>query len=153
MELKHRFPEKAAPEGLSYIQKFAAGFGIHDMKRAKRLPNTRRALALAEYARDQGKLDEFRQKTMDAHWKEDKDIEDGAVLADIARASGLDPEQALLAADSPSYLRRVDAARLEYKKVGVGGIPTFVLGSEKIEGCRPYEILAEAALRQGAKRR
>ena len=123
------------------------------MKRAKRLPNTRRALAMAEYARDQGKLDEFRERTMAAHWKEDKNIEDTAVLMDLARDSGLDPEQALASADSSLYLSRVDEMRIEYKKVGVGGIPTFVIGSEKIEGCRPYDVLAAAALRAGAKRR
>lgn len=123
------------------------------MKRAKRIPNTRRALALAEYAREQGKLDEFRSMAMDAHWKEDKDIEDSAVLSELARTAGLDPEQALRAADSTEYLSRVDAARVEYKKVGVGGIPTFIIGSETIEGCRPYEALSAAAQRAGAKRR
>ena len=136
-----------------YIQQFAASFGIQGMKRSKRLPNTRRALAVAEFARDQGKLDEFRSLTMEAHWKDGKDIEDSAVLADLAMASGLDPEKALLAADDPAYLRRIDDLRLEYKQVGVGGIPTFVFGTEPVEGCQPYEVLAAAALRSGVSYR
>ena len=134
-----------------YIAQFAAKFGVEGMKRSKRLPNTRRALAMAEFARDQGKLSEFRSGAMDAHWQNDKDIEDSAVLADLALASGLDPEKALLAADDPAYLRRIDDLRLEYKQVGVGGIPTFVFGTEKVEGCQPYEVVAAAALRAGAK--
>ena len=134
-----------------YIHQFAASFGVQGMKRSKRLPNTRRALAVAEFARDNGKQNEFRSFTMEAHWQDGKDIEDRAVLADLAMASGLAPEKALLAADDLAYLRRVDDLRLEYKQVGVGGIPTFVFGTERVEGCQPYEVLAAAALRAGAR--
>jgi predicted DsbA family dithiol-disulfide isomerase len=136
-----------------YIQQFAARFGIHDMIRTKRMPNTRRALAAAEFARDHGKLGEFRARTMDAHWKEGKDIENTTVLRELAAASGLDPEKALEAAADPVYLGRVDAMRTEYKQVGVGGIPTFVFGTEAVEGCQPYEVLAAAALRAGARQK
>jgi predicted DsbA family dithiol-disulfide isomerase len=136
-----------------YIQRFAAQFGIHDMRRSQRMPNTRRALAMAEFAREQGKVDKFRVLTMDAHWKEGRDIEDPSVLRELAAASGLDPEEAIRAADDPVYLGRVDAIRIEYKKVGTGGIPTFVFGQELVEGCQPYEELAAAALRSGASRR
>ena len=141
------------PEHNDYMQQFAARFGVQGMKHSRRIPNTRRALAVAEFARDQGQLDQYRWRTMDAHWKEGKDIEDSAVLAILASASGLDPEKALIAADGPVYLSRLDAMRVEFEKVGVGGIPTFIFGSEPVEGCQPYEVLAAAALRAGAKRR
>jgi predicted DsbA family dithiol-disulfide isomerase len=91
--------------------------------------------------------------TMEAHWQDNKDIEDSAVLADLVMASGLDPEKALLAADAAAYLRCVDELRLEYKQEGVTGIPTFVFGTERVEGCQPYEVLAAAALRAGTKYR
>ncbi len=133
------------------MSQFAAGFGVQGMKRLKRMPNTRRALAMAEFARDWGRLNEFRSNTMEAYWKEGKDIEDGAVLADLAMASGLEPEKALLAADDASYLKRVDDLRLEFQQVGVNGIPTFVFGTESIEGCQPYDVLVAAAFRAGAK--
>lgn len=136
-----------------YIQRFAASFGVYDMKSPERMPNTRRALAIAEFARDQGRLKEFCALTMDAHWKEGKNIEDNTVLKEVAASAGLDPENAILATDDATYLKRVDALRVEYKQVGVGGIPTFVFGNEVIEGCRPYDVLAAAALRGGAKPR
>ena len=136
-----------------YIQKFAASFGVHGMRRTTRVPNTRRALAVAEFARDQGKLDTFRSLTMDAHWKEGQDIEDTAVLRDLATASGLEPDRAILAADDPAYFKRLANIRREYKRLPVGGIPTFDFGTEQIEGCQPYEVIAHAALRAGAKRR
>ena len=135
------------------MQQFAARFGVEGMKRSRRTPNTRRALAVAEFARDQGKLDEFRTRAMDAHWQDSLDIEDSAVLAELAKASGLNSEKALLAAEDLTYLRRIDDQRLEYKQVGVGGIPTFVFGNEKVEGCQPYGVLAAAALRAGARQK
>ena len=153
IELKRRHLNETNPETTSYIVQFAAAFGINDMKRAQKMPNTRRALAMAEFARDQGKLNEFCSLTMDAYWKDGKDLEDSTVLSGMATASGLNPEKALLAADDQLYLKRVDDIRLEYKQVGVGGIPTFVFGKEMVEGCQPYQVLAAAALRAGAKPR
>ena len=150
MELALLHPNQKSDMG-SYIQKFAARFGINDMAQTTRLPNTRRALAMAEYARDQRKLTEFRSRTMNAHWQEGKDIEDTAILRSLVVGSGLDPEKALMAADDPAYLKRVDDTRHEFKKVGTGGIPTFIFGTEIVEGCAPYENLAAAARHAGAK--
>jgi predicted DsbA family dithiol-disulfide isomerase len=151
IELKHRQSDEKQSGKKGYIQEFAEKFGVYDMKPSGRMPNTRLALAVAEFARDQGKIDRFCSLTMDAHWKESKDIENPDVLSDLAAASGLDPEKALLAADDPVYLKRVDDMRLEYKAVGTTGIPTFVFGTEIVKGCQQYGVLAAAALRAGAK--
>jgi len=152
MDLARLHPRQGKSEMGSYILKFAAGFGIHDIKPSSRLPNTRRPLAVAEYARDQGKLDAFRSLVMAAHWKEGRDIEDESVLRNLAAAAGLDPDIAIKAAVDPVYLKRIADTRAEYKKLGVGGIPTFLLGSETVEGCQPYEILADAARRAGIRK-
>lgn len=132
------------------MRQFAAGFGVTDMKRSARMPNTRRALAAAEYARELGLMDRFRALTMDAHWKEGRDIEEPGVLRSLAAAAGMDPDRTMAASEDPVYLGRVDAMRIEYKRVKTGGIPTFVFGAEVVEGCQPYEILAAAARRSGA---
>jgi predicted DsbA family dithiol-disulfide isomerase len=152
--LKRKFPEKASAEHGGYLESFAGRFGVGGLKRPSRLPNTRRALAIAEYARDEGKIDLFRSMVMDARWKEDRDIGDNAVLVDLARSAGLNPDRAMAAADDPLYLARVGAMRVEYKGVGVGGIPTFVFpGVSPVEGCRPYEEVADAAVRSGTRRK
>ena len=72
------------------LQQFAHGFGVTDMKLRDRSPNTRRALAVAEYAREQGKLEAFRQRAMDAHWTQGKDLESDADLRALATEAGLD---------------------------------------------------------------
>jgi predicted DsbA family dithiol-disulfide isomerase len=153
MDLGRLHPRQGKSDMGSYILKFAAGFDIHDIKPSAWLPNTRRSLAAAEYARDQGKLDAFRSLVMDAHWKEGRDIEDETILRSLAAAAGLDADKAINATTDPVYLKRVADTRVEYKKLGVGGIPTFVIGNEIVEGCRPYEILADAARRAGVRKK
>jgi predicted DsbA family dithiol-disulfide isomerase len=55
----------------------------------------------------------------------------------------------------------VDGARRRARAAGITGIPTFelspagtdVLRPTRVVGCQPYEVLAEAARRVGARRR
>ena len=149
------------------LRRFAGQFGV-TMHLADHLPNTRRALALAEVARDQGRLDALRDAAMDAHWRDGRDIEDTAVLADLAASAGLTAD-AITAMDSPPMVARVAAMGREAQRWGVTGIPTYFLlpdgwepGVEatkdsprpvKIVGCQPYETVLAGCMRAGIARR
>lgn len=147
------------------LAQFAAGFGVTGLQPSQHIPNTRRALAVAELARDAGRLLPFREAAMDAHWRDGRDLEDLDVLASLAQATGLDPDAARAAADSPAYQRRVDDLREEAGAMGVSGIPTFIFGVAPptpgarpsrgvgVVGCQPWEALQAAAMRAGARRR
>jgi predicted DsbA family dithiol-disulfide isomerase len=134
-------------------KRFAATFGVHDFQPPDWLTNSRMALAIAEHARDVGRLEPFRQAAMQAHWREGKNLENREHLAVIAATAGLEPEAALASATDPDLLERVDLRQAEAKKQGVRGIPTFAFGAERIVGCQPYEAVLAAALRAGAVRR
>ncbi len=136
-----------------YIKRFAARFGINDIQPSARLSNTRRALAMAEFARDQMRLDIFRSRVMDAYWKEGANIEDDDILHKLAITSGLDPGSALAATSNQVYLQRIDQTRRDYKKLQVGGIPAFIFPAETVEGCQPYPVIVEAATNSGATRK
>ena len=135
------------------LEQFAHGFGVMDMKLRERSPNTRRALAVSEYAREQGKLEDFRQLAMDAHWRKGMDLESDADLRTLATEAGLDADAAVAASKDPKYLARVDARREQAEEVGITGIPTFVIGNRAVVGCQPYETLAKFAEMCGAKPR
>lgn len=137
----------------AHLQRFAASFGVEHLHSPDRSPNTRDALALAEHARDQGKLHPARRALMDAFWRRGEDLEDRAVLRRCAEEAGLDPEAALAAVSDPAITARVDAMGREAARAGVTGIPTFVMGGRRVVGCQPYEVLAAAAEAAGAKRR
>jgi len=136
-----------------YLLEFARAQGIVGMVVPAHKPNTRRALALAEWARDQGRLHEIRTGLMDAYWRSGLDIEDDGVLAGVARAAGLDGEAALPGSLAPRILARVAAMGREAAAAGVTGIPTFDVGAERVVGAQPYEVLAGAVVRQGGKAR
>jgi predicted DsbA family dithiol-disulfide isomerase len=123
---------------------FAKSVGIEDMKPNPRLPNTRRVLAMAEFARDQGKLHPFREAAMGGYWRRGKDLEDDAALREIAAKVGLDPEAAVAAGRDPKYLAKVDAAREDAHRHGVNAIPTFFINGYRIVGAQPYEVLKGA---------
>lgn len=144
MPITALFPANAVDRIRTQLLGFAAGFGVQGMRFNERLPNTRRALAMAEYAREQGKVDPFRLAAMDAYWREGKDLENDAHLEEVARAAGLDVAAAMAAGHDPVYLAKVDAQRVEANSRGVRGIPTFFTGSQKVVGCQPYEVLAAA---------
>ena len=138
---------------LGYVRSFASGFGIRDLVPPLRLASTRRAHAVAQHARDAGRLAAYRVAAFDAYWRQRRGIESDDELATLAREAGLDPSAALLAAGAPAVLERVDAAWHAARAAGVTGIPTFELGETRIVGCQRYEVLAEAARRAGARRR
>lgn len=121
---------------------FALTFGVTDFDPPKWLSNTRRALAAAEYAREQGQLEAFKQGAFFANFRDGKDLEQDATLQAIARSAHLDESATLSAADDPTYLRRIDQKQSEARNAGVTGIPTFALGKHRAVGCQPYDRLA-----------
>jgi predicted DsbA family dithiol-disulfide isomerase len=153
MPLTALFPASRIPAVKEQLRQFAARFDVGGIVHPDRLPNTRRVLAMAEYAREHGKLDEFRRAGMEAHWRHEKDLEADADLRAIAESVGLDGAVALAASDDLRYTGQVEAKLAEAHQHGVSGIPTFFIGDEKVVGCQPYEVLQAAAERAGARRR
>lgn len=131
----------------AYMKSFAASFGIIDMVQPDHVPNTRAALAVAELARDHDLLDPFRVAALDAYWREGRDLEDPEVIGSLGSAVGLNPDEAAAAMTDPRYLGRIGRTREEAGAAGVTGIPTFFIGEQKIVGCQPYSVLAEAVER------
>ncbi len=149
MRVTDLFPAARMAEMREFMKSFAARFDV-EMNAPEHLPNTRRALAIAELAREQGRLDAFRDAAMEAHWRGGKDLEDDADLRAIATRAGIDPEAALQAADDQEYQGRVDALHAEAGSSGVTGVPTFFIGDQCVVGCQPYAVIMKAARRAGA---
>lgn len=144
-----------------WLRAFAARFGV-SLVPPERLANTRRAHAAAQRARDLGRLDAYRAAAFDAYWREGRGLETDDDLAAVGVAAGIGGPVAIAASRDPAALARVDAARREARRAGVTGIPTFVFEPPggaaeqgtpaRVVGCQPYEVLAEAAKRAGARR-
>jgi predicted DsbA family dithiol-disulfide isomerase len=153
MRLDERFPPQRLAQMAEYMKSFAAQFGIDDFRQRERTPNTRRALALAEVARDEGRLDEYRNRAMEAHWRDGMDLENDDDLRKIAREAGLSDNAVERSKTDPQYMDRIDEIREEAGRIGVQGIPTFVIGRYGLSGCQPYEVFVDFATQAGAPRR
>lgn len=165
MRVTDMFGEQRVAAFRGQLEQAAARVGV-PLGQPTRIPNSRRALALAEQARDAGTLQVARNALMDAHWLHARDIESDAVLAEVAALSGLDPVAAVAACDSPRWQARVDAMRAEAAAWGVTGIPTFFFLPDgwtvdgmhgwtgpqplRVVGAQPLPLLRDAVRRIGA---
>jgi predicted DsbA family dithiol-disulfide isomerase len=132
-----------------YLVEFARAQGVPGMVVPAHKPSTRKALALAEWARGQGRLHQVRTGLMDAYWREGLDLEDDRVLTRVAVGAGLEGAAAIRGSREREILERVADMGRAAARAGVTGIPTFDIGEERVVGAQPYEVLAGAARRVG----
>jgi predicted DsbA family dithiol-disulfide isomerase len=151
--LSSLFPGVHLPSLHERTKKFAEQFGVTNFQPPDRIQNSRRALAVAELARERDVLVPYKKAAFEAHWRRGEDLEADAVLEKLATAVGLEAHAALAASDDPTYLARVDEKQAEARRNGVSGIPTFFFGNRRVVGCQPFEVLASAAEQAGVPRR
>lgn len=165
MDLSQMFPASKVREMQARLQDVADGLGV-EIHARDHAPSTKPALALSEFARQHGRLDAFRSLAMDAHWKEGRDIEDRAVLRDLAESAGLDADAAIAFLDDAAVPQLLRRQREQAQAWGVTGIPTWFMlpdGWEpehgipesgprpvRVVGCQPLEIVEKAAGMAGA---
>ena len=94
----------------------------------------------------QGKLVPYATRVFEAYWGHDRDITQEDVLAEIAAASGLDPDQmaAAMAADDIKIELRENTQELA--KRGGYGSPTFFVGGDDMYFGNDRMPLIKAAL-------
>jgi predicted DsbA family dithiol-disulfide isomerase len=153
-DLSTMFPSDQIEMFSLSINRLAVDQGVGEMILGKRAPNTRAALAVAEYARDHKKLFPFKDAMMAAYWRDGLDIEDDTVVTQALQSVGLDVVEGLAAGVDDLFLERVDAMRIESHAAGVTGIPTMIFDSgEKIVGAQRWEVFVDTANHAGISRR
>jgi predicted DsbA family dithiol-disulfide isomerase len=112
------------------------------LKFSKKLPNTRLALFIAEFAKKEGnsKFDQYHKLVMEKYWKEGVDVGDLSVLLDICASIGLDREkvQEYIQSDEPLNILR-DTSN-ELGAIGINGVPSFKIGGKFIVGAQPLDV-------------
>lgn len=117
------------------------------MERIEKASNTRDAHRLAWLAEKQGRQPALVEVLFRAYFTEGKNLGDHGVLRACAAEAGLDAARvdALLASDEG--LTQVLALEERAFRLGIQGVPAFVVGGEPIlSGAQPPEVIA-AALR------
>jgi predicted DsbA family dithiol-disulfide isomerase len=113
------------------------------------VPNTHRAMVLAEVARDAGAETHKRVHAaiFDAYFGRGLDIGSADVLLPIAEEHGLDPAEVRRAWDEGTFEPRLDEFHDFAHRLGVTMTPSALVCDELLIGTHPYRQLAEAAER------
>ena len=134
---------KAAHERLEAL---GASNGIaFQFDNIQRSPNTLNAHRLIRWANEAGVQDAVVSALFQAYFEDGLDIGDTAVLAFIAGKAGMDSD--LISARLESDLDRdsVQAEIAEAGRIGVTGVPFFILEQKlAVSGAQPSEVLMDA---------
>ncbi|MFX1567548.1 MAG: DsbA family protein [Promethearchaeota archaeon] len=133
------FPKGYLEMAFANVKRLADEDGLQ-LKFADKLPNSRLALFISEFARKQGKFEEFHKLVLEAYWLEGKDIGDKSFLLDLAESVGLDKDEIknYLETDEPSNILRETLKEL--RTYGINGVPTFIIEDRFIIGAQPYKV-------------
>jgi 2-hydroxychromene-2-carboxylate isomerase len=96
--------------------------------------NSLKANRLGLVAAEHGRIAPFSHLTFRAVFADGRDISDPGVLAELARAVGLDPEQALAKAETQEIKDALRRNTDEAIARGAFGAPTFFVGEEMFFG-------------------
>ena len=134
------------------LKQMAQAAGL-EMVQPEVIPNSRRALEATEYAREQGKQEDFHRVVFRRFYGEGQNINDWKVLRAAASEVGLDPEAMERETERGKYHETVQAQIEEAQALGVTGVPTYVLDDKyAIVGAQPYPAFERvlARLQAGA---
>ena len=81
---------------------------------------------------------------LQSHWRDDSDLSDGAMLAGLGNALGLDGAALLLAADTPEIRGAYAANTQEAIERSVFGSPTYFVDGDMFYGQDRLELVERA---------
>jgi predicted DsbA family dithiol-disulfide isomerase len=124
--------------------------GLPFARELTKVSNSRRALMLAELARDRGVLHELHPRLFDASWVRDRDLGDEDVLVEEGMSVGLDRDEILAALSNGEYARRVAEQTDAALELGAGGVPAWVIDERfLIPGAQPHDVFDRVLERIG----
>lgn len=130
------------------VAAIAAEVGLDYDFDALRPTNTRRAHQVLHLAKDRGVQSEATERLLRAHFVEGRHLGRDDELAELATDVGLDADEVRAALADQRYDAAVEADVAEARRLGIGGVPFFVLdGRYGISGAQPADAFS-AALRQ-----
>ncbi|MFW9951067.1 MAG: DsbA family protein [Candidatus Thorarchaeota archaeon] len=133
------FPKEYLEMAFANVKRLADQDGLK-LKFSGRLPNSRLAHYISEFARKKGKFQEFHKLVLEAYWLEGKDIGDKKLLLDLAKSVGLNEKEIENYLNTNEPFNAVQDSLKEVRKYGLNGVPAFLIEDKLIFGAQPYEV-------------
>lgn len=145
--------ELQARYGSGFSERLNAMFdeaGLPHAERLDRVPNSRRALALGELARDRGRLADLHPRLFDAYWARGLDIGSDKVLRQEGLAAGLQEVEITTALGDEGYAQRIAQETEQAISIGAGGVPAWVIDRRLlVPGAQPHDVFEQVMTRLG----
>lgn len=148
------WPAERVQASNGQLQALGKPYGIDYNFAANRVVNTRKAHELLHYAKAHGRQAEVKERLLQAHFSEGAHVGRIATLADIALAAGLDRDDAMRALQSGAYAAAVDEDIATASRLGITGVPFFVIdGRYGLSGAQEPGTFLQALERAAASTR
>jgi predicted DsbA family dithiol-disulfide isomerase len=132
------FPKGYLEMAFVNVKRLAEEDGLN-LKFSEKLPNSRLALYISEFARKKGKIEEFHKLVLEAYWLEGKDIGNKDLLLDLAESVGLNRNEIEAYLDTDEPYNAIQKSLKELRRYGINGVPSFLIEDKLIIGVQPYE--------------
>jgi predicted DsbA family dithiol-disulfide isomerase len=124
--------------------------GLAYAPKLDKVPNSRRALLVAELARERGAYDALHPRLFDAYWARGRDIGDREVLVQEGVQVGLDQGEILETLEEGRFLDRIEEQTRAAIEIGAGGVPAWLIDERVlVPGAQPHELFAQILERLG----
>lgn len=109
------------------------------------LTNTFDAHRLAQFATKQGKMNQMAQELFQAYFTDSRHLGDHETLAELAVKVGLNLDEALKVLNGTDYSAEVRADEEEAIRLGVRGVPFFIIDSKySVSGVQSSDMFLKA---------
>ncbi len=141
LSLHELFGSRMDIDGLMvHLREVAEELGLPWGEREKTY-NTRLAQELGKWAEAKGRGDDFHKSVFRAYFVDGRNIGRIAELVELAESLGLPGEEAQQAIQKRAFKNAVDIDWARSVRMGVTGVPTFMIGHQSVVGAQPYETL------------
>ena len=148
LKRKYGMSDAQLAENQARIQQRGAELGVViDFNARSRIWNTFDAHRLLHWAGLEGRQLDLKRALLRAYFAEGRSVSDHAVLVEVAASVGLDASAARRILASDAHADDVRAAEQFFQKLGISGVPAFIIERKHlISGGQPPEVFERALL-------
>lgn len=147
LEEKYGVSQKQAAAMNDRVSGIAAQEGLEYHLEQARYGNTFDAHRLIHLAATHHLQDEMKERLFKAYFTEGAGLGETETLVKLAVEIGIDADEARSVLTSETYANEVRADTQRAKRLGIGGVPFFVIDEKySISGAQPSEVIREALL-------